>query len=358
MPPAAAMSACTRRPTGTPSHGHRDRDVAVGSATARRTVTGALDRRRALADSPHDVHRHGSTATAWTVSASAHGYTAEQHHPLVCPPGRSHRALHRNRTAGSVDHARRRRGRVVADRPGNLRAGHLDVRSDLERLETFIADQAADAGVPLERCVVGGIARVATWRSACGQARRSRYAGVWAICCGLPSAEGLDIDPVPAMVDRLCFSGAPGTRSSARQPKDVIATLAGGGWDLRDHAYDMAHSQTIEMMVDARDWLAGVRSGRLAALWAGASPASAPEPPNHCMVRSPQQRRRTSLSTRRPTMRPWRRGHPDGWRRSSQLGSVRRGPGHISGYRPAAIATQVVAARSHEWLPAGPGNRR
>jgi predicted esterase len=42
------------------------------------------------------------------------------------------------------------------------------------------------------------------------------------------------------------------------QPQDVIASLDDGGWDLRHHAYDMAHSQTIEMMVDARDWLAGV----------------------------------------------------------------------------------------------------
>ncbi|MEM7340651.1 MAG: hypothetical protein AAF467_18490, partial [Actinomycetota bacterium] len=42
------------------------------------------------------------------------------------------------------------------------------------------------------------------------------------------------------------------------QPKEVVAALRNGGWDARDHAYDMAHSQTIEMMVDARSWLAGV----------------------------------------------------------------------------------------------------
>ena len=42
------------------------------------------------------------------------------------------------------------------------------------------------------------------------------------------------------------------------RPKEVIAALDDGGWNLSDHAYDMAHSQTIEMMIDAREWLAGV----------------------------------------------------------------------------------------------------
>ena len=38
----------------------------------------------------------------------------------------------------------------------------------------------------------------------------------------------------------------------------VAASLEAGGWKTRAHAYDMAHSQTIEMMVDARAWLASI----------------------------------------------------------------------------------------------------
>ena len=42
------------------------------------------------------------------------------------------------------------------------------------------------------------------------------------------------------------------------RPNHLIETLEAGGWDLRHHSYDMAHSQTIEMMIDARAWLASI----------------------------------------------------------------------------------------------------
>ena len=35
--------------------------------------------------------------------------------------------------------------------------------------------------------------------------------------------------------------------------------LREAGWNVTERAYDMAHSQRIEMMVDANDWLSALR---------------------------------------------------------------------------------------------------
>lgn len=79
------------------------------------------------------------------------------------------------------------------------------------------------------------------------------------MCCGLPGRLGLDVDLVGGDGRPVLFQW--GTRDpviSPDQPREAIAALEAGGWNVRHHAYDMAHSQTIEMMIDARDWLGGV----------------------------------------------------------------------------------------------------
>ncbi len=190
-----------------------------------------------------------------------HGYTAEQHHlasyvPLVDPDERF--------TAIAP------RGPI--DMPDGDGAGWWTIDLDtfesdlsqfvpsLDLLEAFIADEAERAGVPLERCVVGGFSQGGFLSLAlAGRPGAPRYAGVWAICCGLPNVPDLEVDLATGGGRPALFQW--GTRDAfigPDQPKDVIATLEAGGWDLRHHAYDMAHSQTIEMMVDAREWLAGV----------------------------------------------------------------------------------------------------
>ncbi|MDE0579377.1 MAG: hypothetical protein OXI29_05820, partial [bacterium] len=130
----------------------------------------------------------------------------------------------------------------------------------LETLESFIAEEADKAGVPLERCILGGFSQGGFLSLALvSKPGAPRYAGVWAICCGLPNLLGLDVDLSNGDGRPALYQW--GTRDpliGPDQSKDVIATLGDGGWDLRHHAYDMAHSQTIEMMIDARDWLAGV----------------------------------------------------------------------------------------------------
>ncbi|MEM8922109.1 MAG: hypothetical protein AAGD35_01310 [Actinomycetota bacterium] len=191
-----------------------------------------------------------------------HGYTAEQHHlasyvPLVDPDERF--------TAIAP--------RGPFDMPDGDGAGWWTIDLDtfesdlsqfvpsLETLEAFIAEEAAKAGVPLERCIVGGFSQGGFLSLAlAGKVGAPRYAGVWAICCGLPpTLEGLDVDLSNGGGRPVLYQwGTKDAFIGPDQPKDVISTLEGGGWDLRHHAYDMAHSQTIEMMIDAREWLAGV----------------------------------------------------------------------------------------------------
>jgi len=190
-----------------------------------------------------------------------HGYTAEQHHlasyvPLVDPDERFTAIAPRGPlTMPDGDGA----GWWSID----LETFEQDLTQfvpSLETLEAFIADEAAAAGVPLERVVLGGFSQGGYLSLAlAGKPGAPRYAGVWAICCGVPKVPGLEVDLSggegrPALFqwgNRDVFIGPD-------QPKEVIATLEAGGWDLRHHEYDMAHSQTIEMMIDAREWLAGL----------------------------------------------------------------------------------------------------
>ena len=190
-----------------------------------------------------------------------HGYTAEQHHlasyvPLI-DPGERFTAI---------------APRGPIDMPDGDGAGWWDIdlqtfehdfthfMSSLEALEALIADEASKAGVPLERCVVGGFSQGGYLSLAlAGKADAPRYAGVWAICCGIPDVPGLDLDLSGGDGRPALFQW--GTRDiviGPEQPREVISTLDAGGWELRHHSYDMAHSQTIEMMIDAREWLAGV----------------------------------------------------------------------------------------------------
>ena len=51
--------------------------------------------------------------------------------------------------------------------------------------------------------------------------------------------------------------------SATRSSRPIAAALpplqlAAAGWAVTERGYDMAHSQRIEMMLDARDWLAAL----------------------------------------------------------------------------------------------------
>lgn len=203
------------------------------------------------------IERGGSDRLLFLI----HGYTAEQHHlasyvPLVDPDERFSAIAPR----GPID---------MPDGDG---AGWWDIdletfehdfttfNSSMAAIEELIHAEAEAASIPLERCVIGGFSQGGYLALAlAGKVDAPRYAGVWAMCCGVPKVDDLTLDLAKGDGRPVLFQwGTKDIVIGPDQPVEVIDTLNAGGWDLRHHSYEMAHSQTIEMMLDAREWLAGV----------------------------------------------------------------------------------------------------
>ena len=185
-----------------------------------------------------------------------HGWSAEQHHlaayvPLVDPGERFSavcpRALH-DLSEGD--------GASWYDRgpDGPERASFVHA---LDTLDAFIAEECERTGIASERCVVGGFSQGGFLALAlAGRAGAPPLAGVWAMCCGLPDIEGLELDfghddGRPALLQA-------GRHDPIIVPERTTAAaeaLGGAGWQVTLRDYDMAHSQSIEMMIDARAWL-------------------------------------------------------------------------------------------------------
>ncbi len=188
-----------------------------------------------------------------------HGYSAEQHHlaayvPLIDPQERftaiCPRAPHDLADSDGASW-------FDIDDEGFDKAGFHESAGALRGLVEAEADAA---GIPIERCVIGGFSQGGYLALAlAGQPGRANYAGVWAMCCGLPPFPDTPFDLSPG-------DGRPalvqyGTRDPFIANADsnaVAVALADAGWEVRLEGYDMAHSQTLEMMVDAREWLATI----------------------------------------------------------------------------------------------------
>jgi predicted esterase len=188
-----------------------------------------------------------------------HGWSAEQHHlaayvPLVDPDERftaiCPRAIHDLAEGdGASWYERVETGPV----PTSFLAA-VDAVADL------VDREAAAAGVTTECCVVGGFSQGGFLALAlAARAGAPRFAGVWAMCCAMPEIAGLQLDPsaaagTPALVQV-------GERDAIITPdrgRAAAAQLGAAGWRVTERGYDMAHSQRIEMMVDAREWLAAI----------------------------------------------------------------------------------------------------
>jgi phospholipase/carboxylesterase len=187
-----------------------------------------------------------------------HGWSAEQHHlaayvPLVDPDERytaiCPRAPHDLPDSdGASWYERTDRG----PDPASFRAA-------LDALDELTTAEMASAGVGPERCVIGGFSQGGFLALAMAlRPDAAPWGGVWAMCCALPEVAGLDLVLTsgsgrdrPALVQV-------GERDAIIPPargRSAAETLTAAGWDVTVHGYDMAHSQTIEMMVDARRWL-------------------------------------------------------------------------------------------------------
>lgn len=186
-----------------------------------------------------------------------HGWSAEQHHlaayvPLVDPAQRytaiCPRAPHDLPEGDGASWYDRDGGMPVPD----------SFHAALDLVDALVTHEADAARVPTEECVVGGFSQGGFLALALAlRAGAPRFAGVWAMCCALPEVDGLVLDPAagagtPALIQV-------GERDPIIDPdrgRAAASALSDAGWNVTEAGYDMGHSQTIEMMIAARGWLA------------------------------------------------------------------------------------------------------
>lgn len=186
-----------------------------------------------------------------------HGFSAEQHHlaayvPLVDPDERftaiCPRGLHDLPDSDGASWFERTPA-------GPSAASFLGA---VDALSALIADEMGAAGVGPEQCVIGGFSQGGILSLALAlRPGAPRFGGVWAMCCALPRIEGLELDPTPgAGTPALIQFGERDAIIPRERSLATADTLRAAGWDVTAAGYDMGHSQRIEMMVDAREWLA------------------------------------------------------------------------------------------------------
>lgn len=190
-----------------------------------------------------------------------HGWSAEQHHlaayvPLVDPDERftavCPRAPHDLPEGDGASWYDRR-----PDGPDTTMFGEA-----VEAVADLIDTEMASAGVAPERTVVGGFSQGGFLALALAMRTGAPpFAGVWAMCCALPEVDGIELALEPgAGADRpaLIQVGEHDAIITPDRGRAAAAALRHAGWRVTEAGYDMAHSQRIEMMIDARDWLAAI----------------------------------------------------------------------------------------------------
>jgi phospholipase/carboxylesterase len=190
-----------------------------------------------------------------------HGWSAEQHHlaayvPLVDPDERFTAACPRAphdmpEGDGASWYERTESGPV----PESFIAA-------VDALDTFVTDEIARAGVDPERTVLGGFSQGGFLALALALRPGSPdFAGVWAMCCGMPAVDGFELDLSPGVGGgrpALIQVGEHDRIMPPERGRAAADALAAAEWNVSTHGYDMAHSQRIEMLVDAKTWLAGI----------------------------------------------------------------------------------------------------
>ena len=188
-----------------------------------------------------------------------HGWSAEQHHlaayvPLVDPAERftavCPRALHDLPDGDGASWYDRTPDGPVAD----------SFHQALDALADFTAAEMDAAGVRPEQCVIGGFSQGGFLALALVlRAGVPRWGGVWAMCCALPEVAGLDLDLAAGSGTRsLIQVGEHDAIIAPERGRAAADALRDAGWDVTVAGYDMGHSQRIEMLVDAKHWLAAL----------------------------------------------------------------------------------------------------
>lgn len=188
-----------------------------------------------------------------------HGWSAEQHHlaayvPLVDPDERftavCPRAIHDLPEGDGASWYERSDSGPV---PASFLAA-------VDTLAGLVGSEAAAAGIATERCVIGGFSQGGFLALALAtRVGAPRFAGVWAMCCAMPEIAGLQLAlDAGAGTPALIQVGERDAIITPDRGRAAAARLAAAGWTVTERGYDMAHSQRIEMMLDAREWLAAL----------------------------------------------------------------------------------------------------
>ncbi len=189
-----------------------------------------------------------------------HGWSAEQHHlaayvPLV-DPDEQFTAICPRAPHDLPDGD----GASWYDRTPDGRPDTGSFLAAVDIVDELIDGECEATGIPRGRCVIGGFSQGGFLALALALREGApRCSGVWAMCCALPDVGGLELDPsagagTPALIQI-------GERDAIITPDRghaAASALRDAGWNVTEAGYDMAHSQTIEMMIAARAWLAMV----------------------------------------------------------------------------------------------------
>jgi phospholipase/carboxylesterase len=188
-----------------------------------------------------------------------HGWSAEQHHlaayvPLVDPDERftavCPRAPHDvEGTDGASWYDRTDDGPVASS-----------FLTAVALVDDLVTDECAATGIAPENTVLGGFSQGGFLALAlAARINAPRYGGVWAMCCALPAVDGLVLDLGAASgTPALIQVGEHDQIIPPERGRAAAEELRHSGWDVTEASYPMAHSQRIEMMQDARTWLADI----------------------------------------------------------------------------------------------------
>ena len=188
-----------------------------------------------------------------------HGWSAEQHHlaayvPLVDPDERF------TATCPRAPHD-------LPDGDGASWYDRTETGPDpasffaaVDELDAFVSGEMQRTGIGADRTVIGGFSQGGFLALTLAlRTGAPAFAGVWAMCCALPDVDGLDLDLAanpgrPALIQ----VGEHDPIITPDRGRAAGSALAAAGWNVGTLGYEMAHSQRIEMMTDAKAWLAEI----------------------------------------------------------------------------------------------------
>lgn len=147
----------------------------------------------------------------------------------------------------------------IRDDDGVRREDAAGVRASQKSIEALI-QREKERGVPAEAIVLAGFSQGGAMALHTGLRHGERLAGIMALSCSLPLAETLATEAAPANCDVPIFM-AHGTHDPTIPMARAVRareTLAGLGYRVEWHQYQMPHSVCLDEIRDISAWLTRV----------------------------------------------------------------------------------------------------